>query len=352
MNRATAVPGDTEAAASERAPGTGVPAERCVASTVGALEERWFVRREASGGREYDEEVLAETHLPWRLERYETDLPGEVTVRRLNLGSVRVVDCAADPCGGRRGSTQLASTEDEWIAVMMADAGTQLFEQGSTNIRVGGGGAFIWHSTGPARFRIAVSMRKRTVFAPRSLVAAVAPKVGHLDAIVPPTADPNLTLLRSFAAEAVRNAPILDLDAQQVAGRLMIELLAAVLRRQKVDATEFHEPLFVRAKEYIGHHLADPDLRPLALAMAIGISVRTLHQVFAKHEETVSGYIRRQRLSRCREQLERGEATTVTEVSFRWGFSNAAHFSRIFKAQFGISPSEILAAARATTSVG
>jgi AraC-like DNA-binding protein len=31
----------------------------------------------------------------------------------------------------------------------------------------------------------------------------------------------------------------------------------------------------------------------------------------------------------------------VTEIAFRWGFKDSAHFSRSFKREFGISPSEV-----------
>jgi AraC-like DNA-binding protein len=33
---------------------------------------------------------------------------------------------------------------------------------------------------------------------------------------------------------------------------------------------------------------------------------------------------------------------TVTEVAFRWGFNDAAHFSRRFKQAFGVTPSSVL----------
>jgi len=35
----------------------------------------------------------------------------------------------------------------------------------------------------------------------------------------------------------------------------------------------------------------------------------------------------------------------VTDIAFRWGFTDAAHFSRVFKRAFGATPSEIRNAA-------
>ena len=33
-------------------------------------------------------------------------------------------------------------------------------------------------------------------------------------------------------------------------------------------------------------------------------------------------------------------ATYITEVAYRWGFNDSAHFSRLFKASFGMSPTQ------------
>jgi methylphosphotriester-DNA--protein-cysteine methyltransferase len=33
---------------------------------------------------------------------------------------------------------------------------------------------------------------------------------------------------------------------------------------------------------------------------------------------------------------------TNIEIAFRWGFNDAAHFSRVFKAQYGVSPRQLM----------
>jgi transcriptional regulator GlxA family with amidase domain len=57
--------------------------------------------------------------------------------------------------------------------------------------------------------------------------------------------------------------------------------------------------------------------------------------------------VRRERLSRCLEDLQQPNGGSVTEIAFRWGFCDAAHFSRVFKREFGATPSEIRHAALA-----
>ena len=57
----------------------------------------------------------------------------------------------------------------------------------------------------------------------------------------------------------------------------------------------------------------------------------------------VHRYIRDQRLVRCFAELSRPTAppTQVSDVAKRWGFTNPAHFHRLFVATFGLPPSAL-----------
>ena len=71
--------------------------------------------------------------------------------------------------------------------------------------------------------------------------------------------------------------------------------------------------------------------------------MRTLHLVFADTGTTVSRWIRDRRLKACYRELSRsGRSETATDVAFRWGFNDAAHFSRTFKKAFGVTPSSVM----------
>ena len=72
------------------------------------------------------------------------------------------------------------------------------------------------------------------------------------------------------------------------------------------------------------------------------MSKRYLHRLFEEDGSTVSGWIRQLRLERCRRDLadpsRRDE--TVTSIGARWGLTNPAHLSRLFRDVFGVSPTE------------
>ncbi|MFC2954163.1 helix-turn-helix domain-containing protein [Marinicaulis aureus] len=97
-----------------------------------------------------------------------------------------------------------------------------------------------------------------------------------------------------------------------------------------------------QAKQYIEAQLSDPDLSPGSVADAMRISPRYLRVLFAEENETTSAYILRRRLEECASQMTNSawRSLTVSEIAFSWGFNSAAHFTRAFRAKYGMAPSE------------
>jgi transcriptional regulator GlxA family with amidase domain len=56
----------------------------------------------------------------------------------------------------------------------------------------------------------------------------------------------------------------------------------------------------------------------------------------------LSRMIWQQRLTACRRELADASMAhrSVSDIAFSWGFNEAAHFSRSFREQFGLSPRE------------
>ncbi|MFI6291450.1 helix-turn-helix domain-containing protein [Nonomuraea sp. NPDC050790] len=101
-------------------------------------------------------------------------------------------------------------------------------------------------------------------------------------------------------------------------------------------------PLRERVKAVIAARLGEPGLGPEAVAAACHVSPGYLHKLFRAEGVTVSRYIRDLRLERCRRDLLDPAArhVAVRAVGARWGFADAAHFSRVFKAEYGLAPHE------------
>lgn len=98
-----------------------------------------------------------------------------------------------------------------------------------------------------------------------------------------------------------------------------------------------------RIRAFIDAHLADPELGPEQIAHGCGISIRRLHRSFVETDWSTCGWIRHRRLARCREDLlDPGkDDLSITQIAFRWGFNDAAHFSRAFRNAYDQSPRDL-----------
>ena len=90
---------------------------------------------------------------------------------------------------------------------------------------------------------------------------------------------------------------------------------------------------------YIREHINEPLHREM-LAEIAGFSVPHFHRVFtAQVGESAASYVRRLRLERAGRKLRMG-AVNITEVALAASYDTHAAFSKAFKQQFGLSPSQ------------
>lgn len=107
------------------------------------------------------------------------------------------------------------------------------------------------------------------------------------------------------------------------------------------------EALRERIKQHVAAHLGDPALTVDAIALALNCSRRQLYNAFAEEPDGVAGYILRRRLEACRQSFDdrSQQGRSITEIAFGFGFSNMAHFSRVFRSHLGMAPSDYRRAA-------
>lgn len=100
------------------------------------------------------------------------------------------------------------------------------------------------------------------------------------------------------------------------------------------------EVLLPRIRGYVRRHLGDPDLTPASIAHAHGISLRKLFAVCGEAGFSLEQWIITARLEGSRDDLARPEHrnTPIAAIARRWGFANPSHFSRRFRAMYGITP--------------
>ncbi|MGW0843798.1 helix-turn-helix domain-containing protein [Streptomyces sp. NPDC002787] len=154
------------------------------------------------------------------------------------------------------------------------------------------------------------------------------------------------TLLSPFLSELADTAVSAEPLVGELLARNAVNLLATLaterLGRAATGTPGGRSPLVARILRFVDEHLADADLSPEVIAGAHHISVRYLHKLFQDEGTSVGRWIQRRRLEECRRDLVLGvrNRRTIASVAGRWGFLSATHFSRVFRAAYGMSPSE------------
>lgn len=114
-----------------------------------------------------------------------------------------------------------------------------------------------------------------------------------------------------------------------------------MVQPQRVVVTSVNADFVARAMSVIEAHLGDEDFSVQAFADELHMTPRQLHRkITALVNQTPNEFIRTFRLSRAKQLIEQ-QAGTVSEVAYRVGFSSLSYFSKCFREQFEILPSQV-----------
>jgi YesN/AraC family two-component response regulator len=113
------------------------------------------------------------------------------------------------------------------------------------------------------------------------------------------------------------------------------------LKPSEVAVKTIDEGFLSRTMEAIEKHMEDETFGVEELARILTMSRSQLHRKLAALlDKTPSDLIRQTRLLRAKALLEK-KSTTPAEVAFKVGFNSHSYFSKCFKEEFGLSPSEV-----------
>jgi acetamidase/formamidase/AraC-like DNA-binding protein len=146
---------------------------------------------------------------------------------------------------------------------------------------------------------------------------------------------------------AARNLEALSDPEWAAIAQSLADLMPTFLRQLTPSSTEAggtatQAAILHRLCQTIERKLTDPHLTPVRVAQAEGISERYLQKLFEGSGSSFTQYLRERRLQRTSAELSSpAEAHhSISEIAFRNGFNDSAHFSRAFRHRFGLSPRE------------
>jgi AraC-like DNA-binding protein len=166
--------------------------------------------------------------------------------------------------------------------------------------------------------------------------------------IVPDIHLPDVSYVRDFLLGLAGQACTVSASMRQRLGQQCVDLMDVILYdpahpplARSPDAT------LLRAKGVVARRAGDAQLTVAKISAELNISSSYLNRLFASEGTSVMRYLFAQRLMRAEQLLKRIQRNRVQmqEIAFQCGFCSAAHFSRLFKQQYGITPREAMNAA-------
>jgi AraC-like DNA-binding protein len=297
---------------------------------------------------DFIQEITATTWVPMECR---IDCAGDyrAEIRASGLGPMQVAVLDIAPITVRRTPALISRADPDLLKVfLVCSGGSSIVVQGDQQARLSAGEFAFYNTRRPYEVSCGVDGRPTRVLTfmfPPALLPLSRTGIRRLTGVrIPATTglgDLTSQLLLQLAQHVDHYSPA---EAARLSAAAL-EVLATRLARE-LDIGDWGTPearrraLFTTVQAFIQQRLADSNLSPAMVAAANHISLRSLHQLFHDEQLTVAGWIRRQRLERCRRDLaDPGLASRpVAAIAARWGFASAGDFSRAFRAEHGLPP--------------
>lgn len=260
---------------------------------------------------------------------------GPITVQFAS-GSARALERSAEQAG--------ADGFDLLVAGINFD-GESTGTAGKRAVVAGPGALLLFDLSQPCRLTIPAS-RSMQLAIPRPVAEQYLGPVRRLHGRV--ASAETAALLVDHLAQLERAMPTLAASQGPRLAGVILDLLAIAIRRDvggardgQARGPDDRRPAAIRAA--VEATVTEPWVTVAALCGQLGISRSTLTRLF-REEGGVEAHLRNLRLDRVREALmdDRGEVR-IGHLAEQWGFSDASHLSRAFRARYGVTPTAMRA---------
>ncbi len=269
-------------------------------------------------------------------------------IKAASIDEVHVTDVRATEHVVERTPELIGRADRSYFKLSLMLSGTGLLIQDDREAVLQPGDLAVYDTNRPYSLVFGADFRTMVVMFPKHLVALPPEMMAQLTAV-------RISGHEGLGAMIVPYLTQLAGNLEQLSGATGARLtqsamdLVTTLFTHELDldttSNDPHRALMQRIHAHIDRNLASADLSPTSIAAAHFISTRHLHGLFQEQGTSVSTWIRIRRLERCRRDLVNPlfADRPVSAIAARWGFVDAAHFSRTFKAAYEVSPSEFRA---------
>jgi AraC-like DNA-binding protein len=191
------------------------------------------------------------------------------------------------------------------------------------------------------------------IVVPREVLDQAIPEPGDLHGLILRANSGMGGLLGDYMKSLVARAAAITLGEAPLVAQATTDMIAACFKSTAETAERARDAIEKTMRQRIQRHVAanldSPALQAEALSAHFRISRSQLYRLF-EPLGGVAHYIQEQRLARACAELGNPahDHRRIYEIAYALGFSSEAHFSRVFRSTFGLSPSDVRARAQAT----
>jgi AraC-like DNA-binding protein len=306
---------------------------------------------------DYTNEIASATWVPMEC-RAEGGGDYRAVFRASGLGAMQVVVMDVMPITVRRTNALISQADpDLFKLLLVCGEGSTVVTQDGRQARLSTAEFTLYDTRRPYQVDCAVGLdrptRLLTFMFSSSLLPLSRSRLPGLTAVRIPATTGLGDLTAQFLLQLARNVDHYNPAEAARLSTAALEVLATRLAHE-LEVGDWGTPevrrhaLLTAVQAFIQQHLGEAGLSPGTIAAAQHISLRTLHQLFHDEGLTVAGWIRQRRMERCRRDLADPALASrpVAAIAAAWGFTNAADFSRMFRAAHGMPPAEYRRSAR------
>lgn len=269
----------------------------------------------------------------------------EGRMRSRSMGDVSAVEVSADAHGVLRKPSLIRPADGHYFKLSIMLSGSGILIQDNREALLLPGDIAVYDTQRPYTLAFEEKFRCLVLMFPPQLMDLPASSVGQLTAVRMGRDERLGRVISPFLVEIARN---LDQFSDAIGTRLaynavdlVTTMFSSELDLSRSPAANPRAELMVRIRAFIEAHLGDSDLNLATVAAAHYISTRYLHNLFREEGDSAANWIRSRRLERCRRELKDPVHShrSISAIAAKWGFNDAAHFSRLFRTAFGETPS-------------
>jgi AraC family transcriptional activator of tynA and feaB len=263
-----------------------------------------------------------------------TDFRGRL--RRRVLQDLVLVDIEADPFGVRWNT---GSTAADYVGVAVNTRRfTERVVYGDRREFVSTTSVDVWDATMLVESEILTPMAQTVLLVPKSAMHMSRGSSLSLRGALTESDEALLRLLRSVVLAAASDTERFGAAAAGAARNAIVELLLSVVQeRRQSSGAAVCESMRLAVSRWVDENLHLGQLSPGQAADEHGISVRSLHRLFADSGDSFGSLVRRRRLeSAARDLLQTDDM--VQTIAMRWGYADASQFINEFKRAYATTP--------------